>query len=169
MPSGYEPWRRFEADYFSGRKDEYRKEKERIARVLIEEAKRKVIRGLSSMIEVMEAATPLTNLRYTKKPQGAVYDFEQSLENSYRTRLDKKSPLKGLYFASAWTNPGGGYAPCLESGARAYKALVKDWTRRYSIAPSSLSAPSRRNGKFSVTRVLVVGFDLGVIQIQKMQ
>jgi prolycopene isomerase len=130
MQSGYEPWRRFEADYFSGRKDEYRKEKERIARVLSEEAKRKVIRGLSSMIEVMEAATPLTNLRYTKNPQGAVYDFEQSLENSYRTRLDKKSPLKGLYFASAWTNPGGGYAPCLKSGARAYKALLKHWTTK---------------------------------------
>jgi phytoene dehydrogenase-like protein len=126
VPSGYEPWRRFEADYFSGRKDAYRKEKERIARILIEETERRVIPGLSSMIEVMEAATPLTNLRYTQNPQGAIYGYEQSLENSYMTRLDNKSPLKGLYFASAWTNPGGGYEPCLESGARAYKALVRE-------------------------------------------
>lgn len=130
MLSGYEPWRRFEADYLSGRKDDYRQEKERIAKVLIEEAERRVIPGLSSMIEVMEAATPLTNLRYTKNPQGAIYGYEQSLGNSYMTRLDNKSPLKGLYFASAWTNPGGGYEACLESGARAYKALVKDWTTK---------------------------------------
>jgi len=128
MLCGYEPWRRFEADYFAGRKDDYRREKERVAKVLIDEAERRVIPGLSSMIEVVEAATPLTNLRYTKNPDGAVYGYEQSLENSFMTRLDNKSPLKGLYFASAWTNPGGGYEPCLESGARAYKALVKDWT-----------------------------------------
>jgi prolycopene isomerase len=80
------------------------------------------------MVEIMDAATPLTNLRYTKNPEGAIYGYEQSLENSFMTRLDNKSPLQGLYFASAWTNPGGGYEPCLESGARAYKALVKDWT-----------------------------------------
>jgi prolycopene isomerase len=127
-PSGYEPWRRFEADYFSGRKDDYRKEKERIARILIDEAERRIIPGLGSMIEIMEAATPLTNLRYTKNPHGAIYGYEQSLENSFMARLDNRSPLKGLYFASAWTDPGGGYEPCLESGAKAFKALVKDWT-----------------------------------------
>ena len=130
MLSGYEPWRRFEADYFAGRRDEYRKEKERVAGILMEEAERRVIPGLRSMIEVMEAATPLTNLRYTRNPQGAIYGYEQSLENSFMTRLDNKSPLKGLYFASAWTNPGGGYEPCLESGARAYRALIKDWVAR---------------------------------------
>lgn len=129
MPSGFEPWRRFEKDYFSGRKDEYRKEKERIAGILIEETERKVIPGLKSMIEVMETATPLTNLRYTGNPEGAITGYEQSLENSFITRLDNKAPVRGLYFASAWTNPGGGYEPCLESGAKACKALVDDWTR----------------------------------------
>ncbi|MCK4723540.1 MAG: NAD(P)/FAD-dependent oxidoreductase, partial [Dehalococcoidia bacterium] len=33
--SGYEPWRRFEADYFAGRKQAYREEKERITEELI--------------------------------------------------------------------------------------------------------------------------------------
>ncbi|HOV86296.1 MAG TPA: NAD(P)/FAD-dependent oxidoreductase [Syntrophobacteraceae bacterium] len=130
MSCAYEPWRRFEADYFAGRKDAYRKEKERIARVLVEETERRVIPGLTSMIEVMEASTPLTNLRYTRNPEGAVYGYEQTLSNSFMTRLDNRTPLKGLYFASAWTFPGGGYEPCLESGARAYRALVTDWTPR---------------------------------------
>ncbi len=129
MPSGYEPWRRFEKDYFSGKKDEYRKEKERIAGILIEETERKVIPGLKSMIEFMETATPLTNLRYMGNPEGAITGYEQSLGNSFITRLDNRAPLPGLYFASAWTNPGGGYEPCLESGAKVCKALVEDWTR----------------------------------------
>ncbi len=126
MLSGYEPWRRFEADYFAGRKDAYHKEKERIARALIKEAEKWVIPGLSSMIEVMEAATPLTNIRYTGNPEGAIYGYEQSMDNAYMTRLEQRTPFKGLYLASAWTKPGGGYQPCLGSGADAFKALVKD-------------------------------------------
>ena len=126
MLSGYEPWRRFEADYFADRKDAYLKEKDRIAGALIEEAEKWVIPGLSSMIEVMEAATPLTNISYTGNPEGAIYGYEQSMDNAYMTRLDRRTPFKGLYLASAWTRPGGGYQPCLGSGADAFKALVKD-------------------------------------------
>lgn len=126
MLSGYEPWRRFESDYFSGRKGEYRKEKERITNVLIEEAERRVIPDLKSMIEVVEASTPLTNIRYTKNPEGAIYGYEQSLANSYMTRLSVRTPIRGLYFASAWSDPGGGYQPCLMSGVKAFQELVKD-------------------------------------------
>jgi len=126
MLSGYEPWRRFEADYFAGRKDAYYKEKERIARALMKEAEKWVIPGLSSMIEVMEAATPLTNVRYTGNPEGAIYGYEQSMDNAYMTRLEQRTPFKGLYLASAWTRPGGGYQPCLGSGADAFKSLMKD-------------------------------------------
>ena len=126
MLSGYEPWRRFEADYFAGRKDAYHKEKDRIAGALIEEAEKWVIPGLGSMIEVMEAATPLTNISYTGNPEGAIYGYEQSMDNAYMTRLEQRTPIKGLYLASAWTRPGGGYRPCLVSGADAFKSLVKD-------------------------------------------
>ena len=126
MLSGYEPWKPFEADYFANRKDAYNKKKEAIAKALIEEAEKWVIPGLSSMIEFMEAATPLTNVRYTGNPEGAIYGYEQSLANAYMTRLDQRTPFKGLYLASAWTKPGGGYQPCLQSGADAFKALIKD-------------------------------------------
>jgi len=125
--SGYEPWKRFEADYFAGRNEEaYRKEKDRIAQSLIRQAEKWAIPGLSSMIEVVEAATPLTNVRYTGNPEGAIYGYEQSLENAFMNRLDQRTPFKGLYLASAWTNPGGGYNPCLMSGADACKYLIND-------------------------------------------
>lgn len=126
VTSGYDPWRRFEADYFDGKKEAYRKEKERIAGFLIDEAERMVIPGLKSMIDVVEIGTPLTNVRYTKNPEGAIYGFEQCVENAFMNRLGNKPPVPGLYFASAWTNPGGGYEPCLNSGAMAYKTLLGD-------------------------------------------
>jgi prolycopene isomerase len=127
MLSGYEPWKRFEADYFAGNKDEYRREKDRIAQALIDQAEERVIPGLRSMIEVVEAATPLTNVRYTGNPEGAIYGYEQVMENAYMTRLANTTPVKGLYYASAWTNPGGGYQPCLQSGLDASVALLGDW------------------------------------------
>jgi phytoene dehydrogenase-like protein len=128
--SGYEPWRRFEADYFAGRKDQYRKEKERVAATVVKETERLVIPGLTSMVEVMEISTPLTNLRYTKNPEGAIYGYEQSVENSFMNRLNNRTPIKGLYLSSAWTRPGGGFEPCLKAGALACKELVKDWTTK---------------------------------------
>jgi len=127
MLSGYGPWKPYADDYFAGRKKAYSKQKERIAQALIEKAEQHVIPGLSSMIEVMEAATPLTNIYYTRNPEGAIYGYEQSMNNAYMNRLENTTPYKGLYLASAWSNPGGGFQPCLDSGAQAFKALVKDW------------------------------------------
>ena len=127
MLSGYEPWRRFEVDYLAGRKEAYREEKNRITEELIDQAERLVIPGLRSMIEVKVAATPLTNKRYTKNPEGAIYGYEQSLDNAYMNRIKSSTPFKGLYLASAWGGGGGGYQPCLGSGLKAFKAFLKDW------------------------------------------
>jgi prolycopene isomerase len=124
---GYEPWRKFEADYRSGRKKTYYKEKERRTRALIARAEKDFIPGLSSMIEVKESATPLTNWNYTRNPEGAIYGFNQTLDNSFMNRLDCKTPVKGLYLASAWANPGGGYGAVLSSGEKAFTKMVKDW------------------------------------------
>jgi prolycopene isomerase len=125
---GYEPWRRFEEDYRKGRKDEYLKEKRRWADILIQRTEKEVIPGLSSMIEVREAATPLTNRRFTGNPEGAIYGFEQSLDNSFMNRLDNRTPVKGLYLAGAWGNPGGGFGAVLRSGELAFEQILADWT-----------------------------------------
>jgi phytoene dehydrogenase-like protein len=125
--SGYGPWKQYEDDYFAGRKKAYLKQKKQIAQALIDQAEKRVIPGLSSMIEVMEAATPLTNVYYTRNPEGAICGYEQSMNNAYMKRLENTTPYKGLYLASAWSNPGGGFQPCLDSGAQAFNALVKDW------------------------------------------
>jgi all-trans-retinol 13,14-reductase len=124
---GYEPWRRFEANYKSGRKEEYNKEKARWRDILIRRAEKEVIPGLSEMIEVKEAATPLTNWRYTGNTDGAIYGFEQSMDNAYMNRIQNRTPVKGLYLASAWGNPGGGYVGVFRGGENAFREMMEDW------------------------------------------
>ncbi|MBW1786690.1 MAG: NAD(P)/FAD-dependent oxidoreductase, partial [Deltaproteobacteria bacterium] len=124
---GYQPWKRFEDDYGAGRKDAYRREKERWADVLIKKAEKQVIPGLSSMIEVREAATPLTNRRYTRNPEGAIYGFEQSMDNAFMNRIENRTPIKGLYLASAWGSPGGGFTGVFRGGELAFQEMMEDW------------------------------------------
>jgi prolycopene isomerase len=125
--SGYEPWRPFEADYRANNKAAYLREKERWTDMLIKRAETALIPGLSSMIAVKEAATPLTNWRYTGNTEGAIYGFEQSMDNAYMNRIKTRTPVGGLYLASAWGNPGGGYGGVFRAGQSAFQAMMEDW------------------------------------------
>lgn len=127
---GYAPWKRFEADYFAGRKEAYLKEKERFTQTLIERAEARVIPGLRSMIEVMEAATPLTNIRYTKNPAGSIVGYELTPENAFLKRIQNRTPVKGLYLAGAWGNPGGGYGFAMIGGRNTFRMVMEDWGKK---------------------------------------
>jgi len=124
---GYTPWQQFEAGYRSGQKEDYQAEKKRWADILIRRAEKELIPGLASMIEVHEAATPLTLWRYTGSTQGAVYGFEQSMDNAFMNRISNKTPIKGLYLAGAWGNPGGGFSGVLRSGRMTFEQIMQDW------------------------------------------
>lgn len=125
MLSGFEPWRPFLDDYLAGRKQAYQRQKEAVAQALIQRAAQ-VIPGLEAMLEVREAATPLTNLRYTGNPEGALYGYEQCLDNAFMNRISNRTPVKGLYLASAWGNPGGGYTGVQMAGMQAVRQMMED-------------------------------------------
>lgn len=126
---GYEPFRTFEKDYFAGKKDAYNKKKAEMAQDMIRRVEAQLIPGLSKMIEVQEAATPLTNVRYTLNSAGAIYGYEQSIANTFMSRISNRTPVKGLYLAGAWGEPGGGYGPVLSSGKKTFGMLMQDWKR----------------------------------------
>ena len=126
---GYEPWKKFEADYFTGKKDAYRAEKERLANILIKKVEERLLPGLSKAIEVKEVGTPLTNVRYTLNYRGAVYGFDQTLDNSMPKRLPQQTPIKNLYLAGAWTQPGHGYGTVIFSGLQCFGEIMREWEK----------------------------------------
>ncbi|WP_300161463.1 NAD(P)/FAD-dependent oxidoreductase [Solidesulfovibrio sp.] len=120
---GYEHWRPFEADYLSGRKAAYVAEKRRLADILIRRAEEAVLPGLSARIVMRDAATPLTNRRFTGNARGAIYGFAPTPDNAFLSRLPNATTVPGLFLASAWGSPGGGYTGALMAGRQAYQAM----------------------------------------------
>ena len=76
------------------------------------------------MIIMSECSTPLTNYRFTLNPGGALYGYNQSVDNSFMTRLPNKTKVPGVYLASAWGSPGGGYGGVLLGGKAAFKEVT---------------------------------------------
>jgi len=124
---GYDHWRKYEADYFRGDKKAYREEKERIADILIDQVEKILLPGLRNAIEVKEIGTPLTNLRYTGNYRGAIYGWDQTLNNSGPNRLPHTTPIKNLYLSGAWTSPGHGYGGVIWSGLECFGEIMKNW------------------------------------------
>jgi all-trans-retinol 13,14-reductase len=127
VAQSYDYWLKHEAAYKRGDKEAYRKDTERMADVLVRRAEEKLLPGLSKAIEVRDAATPLTNWRYTRNYRGAVYGWDQTLDNSGSRRMTPNTPIKNLYLAGAWTSPGGGYSAVIPSGLACFAEIMKTW------------------------------------------
>ncbi len=110
------PWLRLKPD-------EYLKTRNRIADEMITAAER-YLPGLRKYAEVVEVATPITNIRYTGNIGGSIYGFNHYPYDNVAWRLDQRGPLEGLYFVGAWTM-GGGYDPAMMSGAMAASDIVR--------------------------------------------
>ncbi len=91
---------------------EYSQKKKVYTENLIRKAE-KDIPDLGKHIIFQDAATPKTFERYTSMPEGAIYSFDQSIGTK---RPLFKTPIKGLYLASASTFPGGGIEAVVISG-----------------------------------------------------
>ncbi len=121
--SPYSRWERFEDAYFTGNKEDYNREKDRLAGVLIRRAER-VVPGLSKHIEVVEVATPLTLKRYTRNINGSMIGWANT--TSQFSPMDKplKTSIRNLHLSSAWAFPGEGQASSVACGYRLGRQLV---------------------------------------------
>jgi prolycopene isomerase len=124
---GFEHWEKYQDDYFKDNKDEYNKEKNRMADILIDKVESTLLPGLRDSIEVKEIGTPLTNIRYTSNYRGAIYGFDQTIDNSGQNRLGHSTPIKNLYLSGAWTKPGHGYGGVIYSGLECFGEIMQIW------------------------------------------
>jgi all-trans-retinol 13,14-reductase len=119
----YNYWKKFEAAYRAGNKEDYNKEKDRIAGLLIKRTE-KVIPTLSKHIEVIETATPLTMQRYTGNHDGAFYGWANTPKQFSPMDRLPDSPIKNLHLSSAWTFPGEGQAPTAICGYKLARKIL---------------------------------------------
>ena len=98
-----------------------------MADILIKRLENTLLPGLSQAIEVMEIGTPLTNVRYTSNYRGAIYGWDQTVNNSGQSRLPHTTPIKNLYLSGAWTKPGHGYSAVLRSGLSCFAEIMQSW------------------------------------------
>ena len=107
------------ADHFSAWKElneeEYKRKKDDAARLLLGRLE-ELFPGILDAIAWYEVGTPKTIQKYTLNPEGAIYGFAQLPTQAGIFRLSNRSPIKNLYYASAWTNPGGGFTGAIMSG-----------------------------------------------------
>jgi phytoene dehydrogenase-like protein/ferredoxin-NADP reductase len=81
--------------------------------------------GILRHIIYHEIGTSKTIERYTRNPQGTPYGYAQSPAQSGLARIPAKSPVKNMYFASAWSFPGGGFTGSITGGYSTALAMNK--------------------------------------------
>lgn len=80
---------------------------------------------LKENIDVEVTSSPITNMRYTGNIGGAIYGFENTPDQNPAFRFEPEGPLEGMWFAGAWTKPGGGFEPCITSGYYAANQVLE--------------------------------------------
>jgi len=112
------------ADWQNLTEEVYAKKKKEAASAIVANLE-KYLPGLSSHIEFLEAGTPKTMERYALLPEGAVYGFAETVQQSGINRLSQKTKIKGLFLAGAWTSPGCGVHGCFVSGVDAANLVLR--------------------------------------------
>ena len=102
----------------------YKNEKLQIetdARILLE----KHFPEITGNIEVVDVATPMTDVRYTGVWKGAYEGFMPSSRNLLTNLKPTLPGLKRFYMAGQWLFPGGGLPPAGQSGKWAVQLICK--------------------------------------------
>ena len=90
--------------------------------------------GITEFIEVIDVATPKTDVRYTGVKDGAYEGFMPSKENMMKA-LDMHLPkLSNFYMAGQWLYPGGGLPPSAQSGKWAVQLISKKEKQKFITA-----------------------------------
>ncbi|NKF52377.1 NAD(P)/FAD-dependent oxidoreductase [Shewanella sp. WXL01] len=125
-----EPWQNITAEDYAAAKYQF-------AEHLLDHAER-VFPNIRAHIEEIEAATPLTMMRYLNTPGGAIYGFQQNTQdaNIFRRRIDQ---VKGLHMAGSWMGMGG-FQPTYMAGHTTAKGVLK----AFAAASQQQAQPSQQ-------------------------
>ena len=122
---------------WSGLSEEaYKAKKERVAKRYIERLN-EVFPGIAEDIAYCEVGTARTVQSYTLNPNGTPYGFAQTQKQGGMLRVQNKSSIPHLYFASAWSMPGGGFTGAIYSGYDTAEMILKAHPKRNNLRPET--------------------------------
>jgi phytoene dehydrogenase-like protein len=128
LDTDYEFWKRLALN-----RTVYLHKKEEIGNIIIELLNQR-FPGISSQVEVIDIATPLTFERYTGNWKGSFEGWLITPENSkvlLKPMSQSLSDLKNFYMCGQWVEPGGGLPTAIMSGRRLIKTLCKEDRRNF--------------------------------------
>jgi phytoene dehydrogenase-like protein len=105
------------------RQANYREAKERITEQLIDTAET-VLGELRPHILWKEAATPMTQTRYTASTDGSSYGIELATDQFGPLRPDVKTDIEGLYLGGVSTRSGHGIVGAMTGGVATASAIL---------------------------------------------
>ena len=103
---------------------EYKAEKKKI-KVEATSCLEKIYPGISEFIEVIDVATPKTDVKYTGVKDGAYEGFMPSKYNMMKSLKMQLPKLRNFYMAGQWLFPGGGLPPSAQTGKWAVQLICK--------------------------------------------
>lgn len=109
---------------------EYENEKKQIekdAAALLE----KHYPGISAAVEVIDVATPVTDVRYTGVWKGSYEGFLPSSKNLMDNIPPTLPGLKKFYMAGQWLFPGGGLPPAGQSGKWTLQYICREEKKKF--------------------------------------
>jgi len=113
--------------------EEYRAEKEKIA-VDATEKLEQLYPAVKGNIEVVDVATPLTDIRYTGVYRAAYEGFLPTSKNMTKTLPNTVKGLENLFLAGQWLFPGGGLPPAAQSGKWLFQLITRKNKKKFRVA-----------------------------------
>jgi phytoene dehydrogenase-like protein len=113
--------------------EEYRTEKERIVWDASEKLE-KLYPAVKGKIEVVDVATPLTDIRYTGVYRAAYEGFLPTSRNMTKTLPNTVKGLENFFLAGQWLFPGGGLPPSAQSGKWLFQWITKKDNKKFMVA-----------------------------------
>jgi phytoene dehydrogenase-like protein len=92
----------------------------------------KLFPGITEFIEVVDIATPKTDVRYTGVWKGAYEGFMPTSKNITKSINTTLPGLKGFYMCGQWLSPGGGLPPSAQSGKWVIQLMCKQDKKQFS-------------------------------------
>jgi phytoene dehydrogenase-like protein len=113
--------------------DKYIEKKEEIGKIIISLLEQR-FPGISTLVEVVDVATPLTTERYTGNWRGSFEGWLITPDNSkvlFKPMSQTISGLKNFYMCGQWVEPGGGLPTSVLSARRLIKKICREDNIRF--------------------------------------